>query len=40
LHLFNAANLALFAKQLGFAEIKFFPPFEEADGNLVALMRR
>jgi SAM-dependent methyltransferase len=40
LHLFNAVNLEVFAKQLGFAEIKFFPPFEEADGNLVAVMRK
>ncbi|MGH7453114.1 MAG: class I SAM-dependent methyltransferase [bacterium] len=40
LHIFNATNLEIFAKQLGFAEIKFFPPFEEADGNLVAVMRK
>jgi SAM-dependent methyltransferase len=40
LHIFNAANLEIFAKQLGFAEIRFFPPFEEADGNLVAVMRK
>lgn len=40
LHLFNATNLEIFARQLGFAEIKFFPPFEEADGNLVAVMRK
>lgn len=40
LHLFNAANLEIFAKQLGFTEINFFPPFEEADGNLVAVMRK
>lgn len=40
LHIFNATNLEIFAKQLGFAAIKFFPPFEEADGNLVAVMRK
>ncbi len=40
LHIFNATNLEIFAKQLGFAGIKFFPPFEEADGNLVAVMRK
>jgi SAM-dependent methyltransferase len=40
LHIFNAVNLEIFAKQLRFAEIKFFPPFEEADGNLVAVMRK
>jgi SAM-dependent methyltransferase len=40
LHIFNATNLEIFARQLGFAEIKFFPPFEEADGNLVAVMRK
>ncbi len=40
LHIFNAANLEIFAKQLGFAEIRFFPPFEEADGNLVAVMKK
>ncbi len=40
LHIFNAANLEIFGKQLGFAEIRFFPPFEEADGNLSAVMRK
>jgi len=40
LHLFNANNLEIFAKQLGFAETKFFPPFEAADGNLVAVMKK
>jgi SAM-dependent methyltransferase len=40
LHIFNSTNLERLAKQLGFAEIKFFPPFEEADGNLVAVMRK
>ncbi|MCI0694416.1 class I SAM-dependent methyltransferase [candidate division KSB1 bacterium] len=40
LHIFNATNLEIFAKQLGFAEIKLFPPFEEADGNLVAVMKK
>ena len=40
LHLFNSSNLEIFAEQLGFVEIKFFPPFEEADGNLVAVLRK
>jgi len=40
LHLFNSNNLEIFAKQLGFAAIKFFPPFDEADGNLVAVLRK
>ena len=40
LHIFNATNLEIFAKQIDFVEIKFFPPFEEADGNLVAVMRK
>jgi len=40
LHIFNSTNLEMFAKQLGFAEIKFFPPFEEADGNLMAIMKK
>jgi SAM-dependent methyltransferase len=40
LHLFNANNLEMFAQQLGFVAIKFFPPFEEADGNLAAVMRK
>jgi len=40
LHLFNSNNFEIFAGQLGFAAINFFPPFEEADGNLVAVMRK
>jgi hypothetical protein len=40
LHIFNATNLEIFAKRLGFVEIKFFAPFEEADGNLVAVMMK
>jgi len=40
LHLFNSNNLEIFAKQLGFTEIEFFPPFDEADGNLVAVLRK
>jgi len=39
LHLFNAANLEILAGQLRFEEIRFFEPFEVADGNLVALLR-
>jgi len=40
LHLFNAMNLEIFSNQLGFAGIKFFAPFDQADGNLVAVMRK
>ncbi len=40
LHLFNSNNLEILSQQLGFAEIKFFLPFEEADGNLVAVLRK
>lgn len=40
LHLFNPTNLEIFAQQIGFAETKFFPPFDEADGNLVAVLRK
>jgi SAM-dependent methyltransferase len=40
LQLFNSANLALAARQAGFEEPDFYPPFEEADGNLVAVLRK
>jgi len=40
LYIFNGINLEIFAKQLGFAEIKSFSPFEEADGNLLAMMKK
>ena len=40
LHIFNRANLEKFAKKLGFREIAFFDPFEHADGNLVAVMKK
>jgi len=40
LQLFNSANLALAARQAGFGEPDFHLPFEEADGNLVAVLRK
>jgi SAM-dependent methyltransferase len=40
LHIFNQANLEIFAKKLGFAEIGFFDPFDIADGNLVAVAKK
>jgi len=40
LQLFNSANLALAARRAGFEEPDLCPPFEEADGNLVAVLRR
>ncbi len=40
LHLFSSKNLEIFAKRTGFAAIQFFEPFEHADGNFVAIMRK
>ncbi len=40
LHIFDPQSLESFAKKLSFREIKFFDPFEHADGNLVAVMRK
>jgi len=40
LHIFNRENLEKFAMKLGFLKIEFFEPFEPADGNLVAMMKK
>ena len=40
LQLFSRKNLGLFAKKHGFTSTEFFEPFEEADGNFVAVMRK
>ena len=40
LQLFNSANLVLAARRAGFGEPGFHLPFEEADGNLVAVLRK
>lgn len=38
LHLFNADNLGILAKRVGFSDYKVHPAFEEADGNFVAVL--
>ncbi|MDQ2769062.1 MAG: class I SAM-dependent methyltransferase [Bacteroidota bacterium] len=40
LQLFSRKNLGLFAARHGFASTSFFEPFEEADGNFVAVMKK
>lgn len=40
LHVFNCENFTSLAKRAGFTEIKCFAPFEEADGNFVAVLRK
>ncbi len=40
LHIFDHKSLKLFAQKLGFRAIDFSPPFEHADGNMVAVMRK
>ena len=40
LQLFSRKNLGLFAARHGFASTEFFEPFEEADGNFVAVMKK
>jgi SAM-dependent methyltransferase len=40
LQIFSKSNLELLAAKQGFREIEFFDPFEAADGNLVAVMRK
>lgn len=40
LQLFSAENLAALAREIGFAETLAFAPFEEADGNFVAVLRK
>ena len=38
LQLFSRKNLGIFAEKFGFRDVQFFEPFEEADGNFVAVM--
>ena len=40
LHLFSPKNLEIFAKNIGYKDIVFFPCFEEADGNFVAILKK
>ena len=40
LHLFDADNLKTLAKQIGFSDIHFYPCFDEADGNFVAVLQK
>jgi len=40
LHLFNPNNIEVFAKKIGYKDIDFFPCFEEADGNFVAILKK
>ena len=40
LHLFSPNNLEAFAKKIGYKDIAFFPCFEEADGNFVAILKK
>ena len=40
LQLFSRKNLGLFAARHGFASTEFFEPFEAADGNFVAVMKK
>lgn len=40
LHLFSPKNLKTFAKKIGYKDINFFPCFEEADGNFVAILKK
>ena len=40
LFLFNKENYSTLANDVGFSEIKFFKPFEEADGNFVAISKK
>jgi len=40
LQLFSRKNLDIFAKKAGFRNIQFSEPFEHADGNFVAVIRK
>ncbi|MFQ5994987.1 MAG: class I SAM-dependent methyltransferase [Acidiferrobacterales bacterium] len=40
LHLFNSANLATLAHRVGFIDVQHFSPFEEADGNFTAVLKK
>lgn len=40
LHLFGRENFISFGKKAGFSEVTVFDPFEEADGNFVAVLKK
>jgi 2-polyprenyl-3-methyl-5-hydroxy-6-metoxy-1,4-benzoquinol methylase len=40
LQIFSRKNLEIFSKQLGYKSIEFSEPFEDADGNFVAVMTK
>ena len=40
LQLFSRKNLSTFAAKHGFSSTEFFEPFEDADGNFVAVMKK
>ncbi len=40
LHLFSPKNLKTFAKKIGYKDVNYFPCFEEADGNFVAILKK
>jgi len=40
LHLFGKKNFIAFGKKAGFSEVTIFDPFEEADGNFVAVLKK
>lgn len=40
LHLFGRQNFVTFGKKAGFSEVSVSDPFEEADGNFVAVLRK
>lgn len=40
LHLFGRQNFPAFAAKIGFRDVRILDPFEDADGNFVAIMRK
>jgi len=40
IHLFTSDNLKTFSNRFGFEKYESFEPFEEADGNFVAIMKK
>jgi 2-polyprenyl-3-methyl-5-hydroxy-6-metoxy-1,4-benzoquinol methylase len=40
LHLFDTRNFARLAKRIGFRGVRTYEPFEEADGNFVAILTK
>ncbi|MDZ7804192.1 class I SAM-dependent methyltransferase [Thiohalophilus sp.] len=40
LHLFNEESLRILSERIGFDDIEYFSPFDEANGNFVAVLRK